>query len=90
VRVLNGRGLEEIPANAVWVDRSTKWGNPFVIGRDGNRKEVLEKYAVYLALHPLALDIRELVGKDLVCWCAPLPCHAEILAEACSAWDTPF
>lgn len=27
------------------------------------------------------LDINELRGKDLVCWCAPLPCHADVLLE---------
>lgn len=26
-------------------------------------------------------DIRELKGKDLVCWCAPKPCHADILLK---------
>ncbi|KKK62668.1 hypothetical protein LCGC14_3002020 [marine sediment metagenome] len=23
----------------------------------------------------------ELKGKDLVCWCSPLPCHADVLLE---------
>ncbi|GAG87489.1 unnamed protein product, partial [marine sediment metagenome] len=27
------------------------------------------------------LDPTELKGKDLVCWCAPLPCHADVLLE---------
>ncbi len=26
-------------------------------------------------------DIAELRGEDLVCWCAPLPCHADVLLE---------
>jgi len=27
------------------------------------------------------LNLGELRGKDLICWCAPLPCHADILLE---------
>jgi hypothetical protein len=76
------------PADAVYVGRPTVWGNPFVIGRDGTRAEVIEKYKQQIdALDPLQAHafvndcIRWLGGKDLVCWCAPLPCHADILLE---------
>jgi hypothetical protein len=31
---------------------------------------------------PTVEDVRkELKGKDLVCWCSPLPCHADVLLE---------
>jgi hypothetical protein len=26
----------------------------------------------------------ELRGRDLVCWCAPLPCHGDVLLELAS------
>jgi len=29
----------------------------------------------------LLQDLGELKGKDLVCWCSPLPCHGDILLE---------
>ena len=29
----------------------------------------------------------ELRGKDLVCWCAPLPCHADVLLELAEVAD---
>ena len=32
----------------------------------------------------LILDIVELKGKDLVCWCAPLPYHADVLLKLAS------
>ena len=66
-----------IPANAVYVGRPTKWGNRYVIGRDGTRDEVIKKYEQWLTKS--GLDVTELRGKDLVCWCAPLACHADVL-----------
>ena len=36
-----------MPENAVKVDRSTKWGNPFIIGEDGDRAECV---ALFLGL----------------------------------------
>lgn len=61
--------------------RPTKWGNPFVIGEDGTREEVLERYKAWLGQRPELIKAarEELAGKDLVCWCAPQPCHADIL-----------
>lgn len=76
-----------IPRGAVYVGRPTKWGNPFVIGKDGNRKEVILKYRKYIMDHVYTSDLfmndlnKELRGKDLVCWCAPKACHADILLE---------
>jgi hypothetical protein len=71
----------------VYVGRPTKWGNPFVIGRDGTREEVIEKYRrCVLASPSLVADAkRELRGKVLACWCAPLPCHADVLVDIANA-----
>lgn len=71
----------------VYVGRPSKWGNPFHIGKDGTREQVIERYRMMMGKpwdgrgHPLLKDLDELRGKDLVCWCAPLPCHADILLE---------
>ena len=60
----------------------SEWHNPFVIGRDGNRKEVLEKYRKYILSRPdLMSRIHELRDKTLGCWCKPQACHGDILAE---------
>lgn len=68
------------PEGAVLVDRRTKWGNPFRVGQHGTRAEVIEKYEKFLQWHPdLIKDLHELRGKDLVCHCAPKPCHADVL-----------
>ena len=66
----------------VYIGRPSKWGNPFVIGRDGSREEVVSKYEAYIMNNPeLIDDLPELVGKVLGCWCHPLQCHGDILVR---------
>ena len=67
----------------VYIGRPSIWGNPFVIGRDGDRATVLQKYGAYLSRHPQLVERarRELRGKILGCYCAPLPCHGDLLKE---------
>jgi hypothetical protein len=80
-KVLNKRA-DNITANAVYIGRPNKWGNPFVIGKDGTRADVVAKYRAYLLRTPALLaTIGELRGKDLVCWCAPCACHGDVLLE---------
>jgi hypothetical protein len=73
-------------SNDVYIGRPSKWGNPFVIGKDGSRDDVIRKYASYLAGQPkLLAAIPELKGKTLVCFCKPLACHGDVLAALCEA-----
>lgn len=66
----------------VYIGRPSKWGNPFQIGKDGNREEVIEKYKQYLLSRPdLISSLHELKGKTLGCWCKPKPCHGDVLVE---------
>lgn len=58
------------------------WGNPFQIGIDGNREQVIQKYMDWLLTKPdLILKVSELKGKVLGCWCDPLPCHGHVLSN---------
>jgi hypothetical protein len=65
-------------------DRRTMFGNPFKIGMDGNRAEVIEKHMHYF-FGRIRMDcvFREAVAglKDhkLGCWCEPLPCHCHTI-----------
>ena len=64
----------------VYIGRPSKWGNPFVIGKDGNRGEVVRKYTAWAEQQGLREAAkRELKGKVLACWCAPLSCHGDVL-----------
>lgn len=78
---------DSIPAEAVHVGRGTKWGNPFHIGRDGTRQEVVAQYARWILRQPhLMTALHELTGKDLVCFCAPRTCHAYVLLVLANPW----
>jgi hypothetical protein len=76
----------------VYIGRGSKWGNPFVIGPDGNREQVIEKYRQYLLYNEkfgkdipdnkeLLAALPELRGKVLGCWCRPKACHGDVLIE---------
>jgi len=76
MKVLNKRSSQD----GVYIGRPSKWGNPFEIGKHGDRAEVIAKFEAYLVNHPtLANELHELKGKNLVCWCAPLACHGDVL-----------
>ena len=68
------------------VDRTTVFGNPYIIGPDGDRIEVIETYKLNfyesISLNPMFKDkILTLMGKKLYCWCDPEPCHAHTIAD---------
>jgi Domain of unknown function (DUF4326) len=64
----------------IYVGRPSMWGNPFKEGRDGTREEVIARYERWLKDQPALLaELPELHGKVLGCWCAPKPCHADVL-----------
>jgi hypothetical protein len=66
------------------IDRTTKWGNPYLIGKDGDRDDVCNKYAIYIRnqLQNGNLNIKELQNaKRLGCWCKPLRCHGDELKK---------
>lgn len=70
----------------IYIGRGSKWGNPFYIGKDGNRKKVIEKYKYYILNKPKLLNnLNELKNKKLGCYCKPLACHGDILKELIDA-----
>ena len=85
MRILNRRNYSTLPEGAIPVSRGTPFGNPFLIGRDGDRKEVIDKYRIWfhrrLKNEQFKKDVIKLLGHDLVCWCAPLPCHAQVIVD---------
>ncbi len=87
----------------VYVGRQSKrqglpespWANRFRIGKDGDREEVLRRFEqkerelAESLPNTYAMQIAELRGKTLACWCAPKDraltiedetvCHGQIL-----------
>ena len=90
-RIVNmKREPDAVADGAVRIDRRTVWGNPFEIGRDGNRAQVIARYRADLWRRIRAGEIAlaavaVLDGRDLACHCVPKPCHGEVLARA-AAW----
>lgn len=78
-----------VPMDAVYVGRPSKWGNPYTHLKThslaeivvATKNEAIAAYEAWLLDNPalLASVKTELAGKDLVCWCAPRPCHADVL-----------
>ena len=77
-----GRDLRTVPRTVPGC--SGFFGNPLRlrVGGEAERCAVLVSYAEWLA-GPAGVQVRaqlaRLAGKDLVCWCAPQRCHAEVL-----------
>ena len=67
----------------VYIGRPSKWGNPFTIGQDGTREEVINKFREYIWNNKELFEAckKELKGKKLGCWCFPHACHGDILSE---------
>ena len=86
LRSLTGNEVE----GPLRIDRRTKWGNRFQIGKHGTREEVIEKYRqdLWEGLRSGRIDLNDLArheGRDVVCWCAPQPCHGDVFIEVV-AW----
>ena len=83
-KVLNKR-TDSLTSGAVYVGRPGPYGNWFRIGSDGDRRQVIEQFRVWVYA-PEQAELRwtatkELHGHDLMCWCTPQPCHADIWLE---------
>lgn len=70
---------EDTPRDAVYIGRGSRWGNPFRISFAQDRHTVIERFRCEVLP---TLDVRPLIGKSLVCFCAPRPCHGDLLLEA--------
>jgi hypothetical protein len=79
-KVLNKWKIDKITKEDVYCGRGSPYGNPFVIGRDGTRDDVCDRFEKEILP---SLDVSALRGKNLVCFCAPKRCHCDaILAKA--------
>lgn len=82
--------LARAPEGAVFIGRPSRWGNPYPLKREEERGATLERYRRWLwnevdsGRLPLE-DLAALDGQDLACYCAPHPCHGDVLERA-AAW----
>lgn len=91
MKVVNIR--KAAPGSFVYIGRKnfgfekSEWSNSFIEGVHGSREEVIRKYKVWLWKYmksdpQVCKRLLLLDGKDLGCWCAPLPCHGDVLIAA--------
>lgn len=65
----------------VYIGRGSEWGNPFPVGMYG-RIGAINKFRLWLERQPhLMKKLPTLKGKTLGCWCKPLACHGDVIAE---------
>lgn len=87
IAILNLKTVKTVPAGAVLVDRTTPFGNPYQIGVDGDREEVVARYEGdfhwKLENDGTFRSRVDALGKPtaLLCHCAPMRCHAEVIAK---------
>lgn len=73
------------PETYEYCGRPTIFGNPFRVGKDGTRIEVIAKYIDYF-FDRIQRDrdfkkrVISLKGKRIGCWCSPELCHLHVIA----------
>jgi len=74
---------EDRPSDCIYIGRGSLYGNPFCIGEDGTRNQVIRKYIEYVENDPDLKDIliKDLKGKNLVCFCKPKACHGDYIIQ---------
>ena len=66
----------------VYIGRPSKWGNPYHIGVDGTREQVVQKYEEHVRSSKILMRaLPTLAGKTLGCWCNTKPCHGDVLIK---------
>jgi hypothetical protein len=73
-----------------YIGRGSKWGNPYVIGIDGDRDEVIQKFKYDFDGGFLKFskeEVHDLKGKSLGCHCHPAACHGDVIAKYLNTLD---
>ena len=89
--MMANRIVQRSKPHDVYIGRGGPWGNPYIIGTHGTRAEVIAQYRAHLWKRiqreraALILALAKLDGATLGCYCAPQPCHGDVLARAI-AW----
>ena len=66
-----------------YIGRPGSFGNPFSIDKHGTRDEVIATYEAWARKQPALLEKIKALPEDAVlgCWCAPLPCHGDVIVK---------
>jgi len=88
--------MKKIKPKAVWdirVDRASILGSPYKLHTEAKRDEVIDKYEVWFneqveTNYEFARELNRLLSiharydkLNLLCWCVPKRCHAEVIKK---------
>jgi hypothetical protein len=82
MKVVNTR-THKATTKDVDIGRPNALGNPFIIGRDGTREQVITKYEEWVRRQPKLLVLIHALPEDAIlrCWCKPLACHGDVITK---------
>ena len=101
--VVNGKIVGFNKVNQIYIGRQYKHqkasvlANPFRVGKDGDKPEVIQKYRRWLWQEfnkngAVTQELEKILNRlengekiELVCWCAPGICHGDIIKK-CLIW----
>jgi len=83
------RHHKDAPPGAIYIGRGTLWGNPYshIYAKDvimvGSREQSIDFFIESVNANPaFRKQVKDMLkGKDLLCSCAPLACHGDVLLE---------
>ncbi|MCI0392156.1 MAG: DUF4326 domain-containing protein [Acidobacteria bacterium] len=89
--------------DGIYIGRPSVLGNPYTIGKDGTREEVIQRYRDWLWRQiklrgEVYRELQRLVAKAkaedliLICWCKqpdrPIDCHGDVVKRAVEYLDS--
>lgn len=85
-----GNLKRESRRSGIYIGRGSPYGNPFKIGEHGNRDEVIKRFEKYFYERlkkekKFRTAVNCLRGKHLLCYCSPLTCHGNVIADYLNA-----
>jgi hypothetical protein len=82
--------IDKRSTHDIYIGRGSDWGNPYAIGFDGDRDEVIRKFQYDFErgfLKSRKDDVLKLKGKILGCHCKPAACHGDVIANYLNSLD---
>lgn len=66
--------------------KNSPWCNPFKVKSEAQRTASIERYKDYIRklVEERKVNLCDLKGKRLGCWCKPLKCHGDVLMDMIS------
>jgi hypothetical protein len=94
IEIANKHHVTQFRATDTYIGRGSPLGNPYPITATASREQVIARYREWLleqieqqvpdviaALNHIAYQVSEGLDVRLVCFCAPRPCHGDVVKQ---------